>query len=310
MSTTAFPVRQSDDGTGCTDIALRHIMGALYPYTGIVAGLNVTGGNTLAYNIAEGVAVCSKGEADGNTLAYYEGGAVDTTANSGSNPRIDVIWITSHDLTQGDSDNLVTVGVTQGTAAASPEEPALEQGQTKLAAMLVPASATTTQGCTAYGTAASATPYGGNLGLLGENQLKQTVTGSSQALKWFSGELPISFYVPTKRLIELTYEASCRCSNNAGPISWGLRAFQIDGTDIDGTTAEFQLESMITEDHKTRVVTTIEAGNHTASVCTGKMSALGNASGAPYVLYGNPGDGSGRFYKGQILRVWDRGPAE
>lgn len=289
MSTTAFPVRQSEDGTGCTDIALRHIMGALYPYTGIVTGLAVTGGNTLAYNIAEGVAVCSKGEADGNTLAYYEGGTVDTTANSGSNPRIDVIWITSHDLTQGDSDNLVTVGVTQGTAAASPEEPALEKGQTKLAAMLVPASATTTQGCTAYGSTPYAIPYGGSLGCLGS--FSGTYSGSHAMNGKWTLTSTCTITVPTKRLVEVAHKARWNCPSK--DLTSCYIKLNIDGVDITDGNDERPIFKYWVMDLWSKNVE-VEAGTHTVNIYT-----KGSTSSTQF------------WWRGvSNLDVWDRGVAD
>lgn len=166
MSTTAFPVRQSEDGVGCTDIAMRRMIGALYPNTGIVSGLAVTGTSNAAYSVASGVAVCSKGSSDGNTVAYYEGGTVATTANSSSYPRIDSVWITSHDLTQGDPDNLVTLGVTSGTASASPVAPSIPAYATLLATMNMPAGATSTQQAENTGQGAYAIPYGASCGQL------------------------------------------------------------------------------------------------------------------------------------------------
>lgn len=168
MTTTAFPVRQTDAGVGCTDIALRHIVAACYQDTGILSGLTVKGGNSLSYTVSEGVAVCSKGAADGSTLAYFEGGSVDVSANSSSNPRVDVAWITSHDITQGDEDNLVTIGVTEGTAAASPVEPDVPSYATKLCAMQMPGGATTTSSATQYGAADMAMPYGASEGVVAD----------------------------------------------------------------------------------------------------------------------------------------------
>ena len=166
MATTAFPVRQAEDGTGCTDVAMRKIMGALYPGRGIVSGLAVTGGATAAYSVAPGVAVCSKGEGDGNTLAYCEGGTVACSANAGSYPRRDVVWVTSHDLTQGDPDNLVTLGVTEGTPAAAPVDPEAPSYATPLAVMEIPAGAADTSQAAVVSTGGYAIPYGACTGLL------------------------------------------------------------------------------------------------------------------------------------------------
>ena len=166
MATTAFPVRQAEDGTGCTDVAMRKIMGALYPGRGIVSGLAVTGGATAAYAVAPGVAVCSKGEGDGNVLAYCEGGAVACSANAGSYARRDVVWVTSHDLTQGDPDNLVTLGVTEGEPSAAPVDPEPPSYATPLATVELPAGAADTSQAAVVSTGGYAIPYGACTGLL------------------------------------------------------------------------------------------------------------------------------------------------
>jgi hypothetical protein len=60
MADVALGVRNSGaDGT--TPLALRRILAALFPHAGVVGGLAVSGGPALAYSVAAGVAVCSKG---------------------------------------------------------------------------------------------------------------------------------------------------------------------------------------------------------------------------------------------------------
>ena len=204
MSTTAFPVRQSSGGVGTTDIQLRNIIRYLYPTKGIVGGLTVTGTTLMRYQVAGGLAVCSKGESDGNTLAYYEGGTTNTVStNSASNPRIDVVWITSHDITQGDSNNLVTLGVTTGTAAAAPAEPTIPTYATKLASMLVPAGASTTAGCTQYGTADYSIPYAANLGMM-HNYLDTTNNVVYNQAVWIDQDAAI-IDLPTDRIVHVHY---------------------------------------------------------------------------------------------------------
>lgn len=307
MSTTAFPVRQTEDGTGCTDTMLRSIVAALYPDPGIIKGLAVTGGNSTAYNVAEGVAVCSKGAADGNTIAYYEGGTVATSANSASNPRIDVIWITSHDVTQGDSDNLVTLGVTEGTAAATPVEPDIPTYATKLAAMQLPAGATTTASATAYGTVAYSVPYGGSSGMLAQTINTNTETMSSNSGVTYNTCTTI-FTVPTKRIVEFDFNSATN-SVNAG-CSWGIYAFVLDGEELPNSTVEFLADTIVTRDCPAHYIYEVEAGTHTIYLKVGKMSdaGTGKSNGAPRFLYGSAS--RGRNYKGRTLTVWDRGVAD
>ena len=165
MSTVAFPVRQ-DGEVGCTDITMRKIMGALFTGTGVVSGLEVTGGSSAAYHVSEGVAVCSKGTSDGKTLAYVEASDVACSGNSSGYPRIDCVWVAAHDKTQGDPDNLVTLGVTEGTPAATPVEPDPPAGATMLATMQLAAGATNTQQAVQVSTAGYTSLYGTSRGLL------------------------------------------------------------------------------------------------------------------------------------------------
>ena len=145
MSNTAFGVAQTSAGVGTTDTDMRHILAAKWDSTGVINGLAVTGTTSLYYRVSAGVAVCSKGPSDGKTLAYFGGGNTDTvSANSSGNPRIDSVYIYSNDANQGDADNLVHIGVTQGTAAAVPTAPTIPTYATLLAEMLMPAGATTT----------------------------------------------------------------------------------------------------------------------------------------------------------------------
>lgn len=160
MSNTAFGVAQTSAGVGTTDTDMRKIIAAQWESTGVIDGLAVTGTTSLYYKVAAGVAVCSKGASDGKTLAYFSGGNTSTvSANSSGNPRIDCIWITAHDATQGDSDNIVTLGVTQGTAAATPTAPTIPTYATLLAQMVMPAGATTTANAFLAKAPAQATPY-------------------------------------------------------------------------------------------------------------------------------------------------------
>ena len=209
---TAFGVRQTDAGAGFTVTDMRHILAAQWESTGVVSGLAVTGGTTLSYAVAAGVAVCSKGDSDGKTLAYFAGGSTATVAaNSSGNPRIDCIWITSHDLDQGDADNLVTLGVTQGTPAATPTAPTIPTYATLLAQMVMPAGATTTANAHQAASIGYAIPYGASLGVLGQfsDLSSYTINSTAPVLR---ASLPIS--LATDRMVECTYARSV--STDAG----------------------------------------------------------------------------------------------
>lgn len=301
MSTTAFPVRQTTDGVGCTDVTMRKIMAALYPTKGIVDGLTVSGQNALSYKVTSGVTVCSKGSSDGTVLAYSEGGSVATAANPASNPRIDVVWVTSHDVTQGDSDNLVTLGCTQGTAAATPTEPDIPSYATKIAAMQLPANATTTANATQFG-AANVIADVATMGRLATFTNTTTQTGDSGIGNYYTQE-SVTFTVPTKRLVEAVYEVAICEVNGTNFIGWGVKCFNLDGKAVPNSTFEFRVEPAITETRTARVLMEVAAGPHTVSITNGKMA--GDAKGAPYFKYGSVADG--RSYIGRRLTIWDRG---
>lgn len=211
----AFGVQnQGDVGTTASD--LRHIVASKWGSTGIVAGLSVTGSG-LAYNVAAGMAICSKGASDGMTEAWWTGGPTDdVSANSSSNPRIDAVWITSHDATQGDADNLVTVGVTQGTPAASPTVPTIPTYATLVAAMLVPAGATSTSAASVSASGAQAVPYGASLGILVDQvDTTNTATAIPSGYRTYAAgtfTLPTARYVDIKRVFTLTSLTSADAS--------------------------------------------------------------------------------------------------
>lgn len=290
MTTTAFPVRQTEAGVGCTDIAMRKIFGALYPDKGVITGLSVKGGNSLSYTVSEGVAVCSKGSADGSTLAYFEGGSVDVSANSSSNPRIDVVWITSHDITQGDSDNLVTIGVTEGAAAATPTEPDVPSYATKICAMQVPAQATTTASATAYGSQDMAVPYGASLGLLGEYVDTSTVWQNMDS-KWYT-QSSVAVTLPTKRIVEVVYEARATTQVSGKESSYYVK-LTVDGTDVTDGSDERLVHNYWLRD-KWSIIKELDAGTHTIQI---KLKANSGAQKYQYEGW-------------RATRVWDRGVAD
>ena len=211
----AFGVQnQGDVGTTASD--LRHIVASRWGSTGVVAGLAVTGSG-LAYNVAAGMAICSKGASDGMTEAWWPGGSTaDVSANSSSNPRIDAVWVTSHDATQGDSDNLVAVGVTQGTPAASPAVPTIPTYATLVAAMLVPAGATSTSAASVSASGAQAVPYGASLGILVDQvDTTNTSTAIPSGYRTYAAgtfTLPTARYVDIKRVFTLASLTSADAS--------------------------------------------------------------------------------------------------
>ncbi len=229
MATTGYPVAQLADGTGCTASTLRHIISEKYECTGVIGGLAVTGGTTLAYVVAAGVAVCSKGRSDGFTECYFAGGNTPAVAAAdATNPRIDAVWLTSHDAPQGDADNAVTLGVTQGNPAATPTAPTIPTYATLLGEMLVPAGATTTAKATRTSSINYAIPYGASLGVV----LDQTDTSNADITTEYccaSGHV----FFQTDRLVSI--KMTFTCSAVGGPWTGGEGSVYVRVV-IDGTT--------------------------------------------------------------------------
>lgn len=298
MSMVAFPVHQTADGIGCTDIMMRTIYGALYPDKGIITGLGVTGGNTTAYTVAAGVAVCSKGSADGTVLAPYEGGTVSVSANSASNPRIDVVWICHHDVTQGDEDNYVTLGVTEGAAAASPVEPDIPSYATKLQAMTMPANATTTASATKSGTADMAIPYGASLGLIGK--VLQSHNGDWGTPGTYTRMAQTSFTLPTARTVQLNVTITAGATSGTYTDGDGsvYSRVDIDGTSVDGREIRLRAKgNAISQFYQ--VTTTLQAGKHNL-----EWFMSPNACKHIYMYCNLPG------WAGQQIQVVDLGPVD
>lgn len=298
MSNTALGVAQSSAGVGTTDTAMRHILGAQWESTGVVDGLAVTGGTTLAYTVASGVAVCSKGASDGKTLAWFEGGTTPTVAaNSAGNPRIDCIWITSHDLTQGDSDNLVTLGVTQGTAAATPTAPTIPTYATLLAQMVMPAGATITANARRAASIGYAIPYGGTLGLLGEAALNADRNISTGGTWDDFYTVAVTVTVPSRHLVRVDYRATL--STPGGNTGWTrVRPYlTVDGAEVKGSRRKWPAWTGPELTHSSSCATELAAGTHTVEL------HLAYDGGDWGLSIKNGGTG------GAALSVWDEGVA-
>lgn len=254
----AFGVQNQGD-VGTTAAELRHIIASKWGSTGIVAGLSVTGSG-LAYNVAAGMAICSKGASDGMSEAWWAGGSTaNVSANSSSNPRIDAVWITSHDATQGDADNLVAVGVTQGTPAASPTVPTIPIYATLVAAMLVPAGATSTSAASVSALGAQAVPYGASLGILVDQvDTTNTATAIPSGYRTYAAgtfTLPTARYVDIKRIFTLT----SLTSNDASVYTRVL----VDGAQVSqGEVRCFGSPTIATSQYMENTVR-LEAGTHT-----------------------------------------------
>lgn len=303
MATTALGIMQDpSSGVGVDPITHRRIIKAKWANKGVITGLTVSGRTDLRYNVSAGCAVVSRSDSDGFAEAYWEGGTTDAVASgNASNPRIDLVWIKANDSQQGDADNRVHVGVTQGTPSASPNAPSAPAGCLPLMEMRVPAGASSTQSASRNTSVLYAIPYGATLGLLGSNVNTADAEGDSTIRKWFY-ENQVQFTVPTDRLVELVYSATFT-NYSSDWISWGVAAFQLDGVDIPHSGTEWQASHGVWEDHQVSCIVEVTAGTHTVRVRNGMFSSA-SSGGHPYFRYSAQ---QGAEYKGRSLYVWDRG---
>lgn len=265
MADVALGVRNSGaDGT--TPLALRLALAALFPQAGILSGLGVKGSSSLAYSVAQGVAVCTRGAGDGSALATVAAGSTPAVAANGTGyPRIDAVWVAAHDKDQGDADNHVTIGVTQGTAAASPARPTVPTYATVLAYMRLPAGATTTAQATVEARGRDAVAAGATMGQLG--YMRDTYDGKLRGD--YNGAMHTDYSttvtVPTTHLVEMRWAAT---------LSGGDSSDCIVAMSVDGAKA---MQFFVTPpasgrwDYKeVRYVVRLAAGTHTLAFASGQ----------------------------------------
>lgn len=293
----ALGVRNSGaDGT--TPLALRLALAALFPQSGILSGLGVSGSSSLAYSVAAGVAVCTRGAGDGSTIAPVAAGSTPAVAANGTGyPRIDAVWVTAHDLDQGDSDNHVALGVTQGTAAASPARPTAPTYATVLAYMRLPAGATTTAQATVEARGDLAAASGGTLGLLGEAALnadREVSTGGS----WDDFyTVAVTVTVPSRHLVRVDYRATLVTpGDNTG---WTrVRPYlTVDGNEVKGSRRKWPAWTGPELTHSSSCATELAAGTHVVEL----HLAYDGGDWGLSIVDGGTG--------GAALSVWDEGAA-
>lgn len=303
---TAYGVAQDKTtGQGCDALTHRRIIKAQYTNPGIIAGLEVRGRQDLRYGVTAGVAACSMGDADGMSIAYWDGaGAAYTenlvTAGDPAYPRIDAVYMISH---TGTPDNLVHVLVKQGAPSASPVPPAVEAGGQVLAYMKLPAGATSTRAAVPWGDVDYAVHYGSGLGKLAESWSRQSYTGGG----WNSDghpyyDLKVSFYLPTDRELEFKYYDNFSASD--GKSAEIGAAFRLDDVNLDGSGTVLVSKDGSWTSHYHVFSQSVRRGSHTA--CVMKWWAAGSA---PSYHYGNNHSGF-PAYVGQRFQVFDRGVAK
>ena len=314
MATTALGIMQDSEGAGVDPLTHRRIIKARWTNPGIITGIGVSGTSGLTYQVGAGNAVLCRAESDGYTEAYWEGGQTPAVAvGDPSNPRIDTVWLRANDLQQGDPDNRVQVGVTQGTPAASPVAPDAPDGCLAIAAMLVSAAATSTAKATQTTQREFAIPYGATLGLLGSYH--DTTNGSFDTTRMSKSlRCAVQVTVPTDRLLELRFTASVASGGEYGTddyTNW-YHAFALDGTEVPYSGGEVYLNNTTCETYTWTHVVEATAGVHSVAAVTAWVSGT-DAPIRRAGTYESQGSGSAAKFAGTfpglLLEVWDRGVA-
>lgn len=313
-------------GNGVSAHAHRRIMRYHWANPGIVGqdpydlSLRVKGRSDLQYDVTRGMCVIPRDESwsEGFYEAYIDKTTVGpVSAGDATHPRIDVIWIRANDLVFSDrpegpgSDghplpptNRIEVGVTQGTPAASPTEPAVPDRAWRLGAMLVPAGATSTASATQYGDIDYAMPYGAEMGIIARVAENKDLQASSNP-PYKNPILNHTAYFPTDRNI-LLHAYICVSTPNKTPAGTtrGVAAvqFYVDGQKYTTRKVEYT-EAWVTYELTASVQ--VSAGRHTFGI------AMYNEQGGGYVTHysNNDPDDRGNYYVGRVLVIKDEGLA-
>lgn len=297
MANVALGIR-NNGADGTTPLALRLALAALFPQAGILSGLGVRGSSSLAYSVAPGVAVCTRGAGDGSTIAPVAAGSTPAVAANGTGyPRIDAVWVAAHDRDQGDPDNHVALGVTQGIAAASPARPSVPTYATVLAYMRLPAGATTTAQATVEARGDVASASGGTLGLLGEAALnadREVSTGGSWSDFY---TVAVTVTVPSRHLVRVDYRATL--SAPGSNVGWTrVRPYlTVDGAEVKGSRRKWPAWTGPELTHSSSCATELAAGTHVVEL----HLAYDGGDWGLSIVDGGTG--------GAALSVWDEGAA-
>lgn len=203
---TALGVAPDSGGQGCDALTHRRVIASQWENTGVVSGLVVSGRQDLRYGVSPGVAVCSMGEADGMSIAWWDGAGspyTENTVDAGDSayPRIDAVYIIAY---TGQPDNKVHVKVQQGTPSASPVEPEVEAGGLVIGYRQLPAGAMSTASAMEHGDVDYAIPYGARMGRIGYGSNTSTVD-QDWSTRWWSQAPAVTRMMPTDRLVTVRF---------------------------------------------------------------------------------------------------------
>lgn len=262
---TAFGIRQSSAGVGTSDTDIRNMTASKWQSRGVVSGFKTAGTTGLTYSVGKGMAICGRDEAgtDGYCEAWWPGGSTPAvSANTGNSARHDAIWVCAHDITKGDKDNLVTIGVTQDSDSNS-----IPAYATLVFTMTLPAGATTTANASVYDTGRYAVPFAASLGPIVYREYQTASTGSTWIGAGSSLEVcKADFTVPTDRIVRADLTVCCWAMRPT-TIDWlgsGYVDWSIDGQLVD--TYRFVCYPQSTSCFTFCDYQRVKAGTHTASM--------------------------------------------
>lgn len=302
----AFGITQNSAGVGLQARDLRKIIEGMITSPGIISGGNVVGNSGLTYHIEDTVGVTSRGGTDGYSLFYLQASSTPRVSPGGAQQRIDTVWVKTNDPNYDDDKYGVVLGVTEGTPAQVPVAPKIPIDCTPIVDMLVKPNVTNlATGSTKISSYNYSIPYGSTLGRLAINENTYDGPGSSTVNDIYK-EMQTKFYVPTDRLIRVTYDGTVS-DEGAGANDWigWVSSFGLDGKIVDNSSRESRIGPYIwayVHNEKTMVV---KKGEHTVHIEHGLSVKVG--SGTPYFHYGM--SAQKRSYPGRTLTVWDEGVA-
>ncbi|GAA2178566.1 hypothetical protein GCM10009785_01650 [Brooklawnia cerclae] len=250
----------------------------------IVAGGLVSGLATMAYAYTAGVGVVKT--AAGAVLVCWTAGQTALTTAPPSGTAVDAIWV--------DADGDVNLS----READMPTDVCVLDKRNVAAGTISTAATTSTWG------RRYAMPYGASLGLLGQDVMPMDGTGSGTPWEWYV-EQPVTFYLPTSRLVKLDFTGCISASGGEAARGGWFINFRIDGADVPGSGCEFSLDNIWQGKHW-EVTVELPEGMHTAHVRSC------NSWGAAPVFHYNSKSVEGQQstqYIGRVFRVWDQGVA-
>lgn len=308
--TTALGVAYDSNGVGLDPLTHRKIIQSEWSNTGIMSGLVVTGGSGLQYPVSAGTAVCSTGDADGYTEAYWPGGLTENAVAAGDlvYDRIDIVCMTAN---TGPTDNRVHITAVQGTPAASPTDPTLSPGAQPLRRMRMPAGATSTASAIPDDNINFAIRSGAQTGRLVhmEENYEGPANFNDKGKNYIS--MTKQFYLPTDRLLEFRFSAiACACmhtnikqpTQDATQMACWYAGIQLDGNDLPGGGQQFQV-SRAWEPCHLNALAVVPRGTRTVALRNFRVQWGENVY---FICHSDTQE----TYPGRILEVWDRGAAQ